>query len=85
EAMMEAAATLNLPTKVAATLVASTIEGAGAMLSGADDPPEVLRQQVTSPGGTTAAALQVLEERGFRISLVEAIRAAARRSGELGA
>ena len=46
--------------------------------------PAELRSQVTSPGGTTAAAMHVLEERGFRALVEDAVRAAAKRSSELG-
>jgi pyrroline-5-carboxylate reductase len=46
--------------------------------------PAVLRERVTSPGGTTVAGLGVLTERRFREAVVEAVQAAARRSAELG-
>ena len=46
--------------------------------------PFELRSQVTSPGGTTAAAVHVLEERGFRALVEDAVRAAAQRARELG-
>ena len=47
--------------------------------------PELLRAAVTSAGGTTAAALQVLEERGMKAAVIEAVATAAARSRELGA
>jgi len=85
EAMIEAAVGLGLDPQSAATLVATTIEGAGSMLTGTMQEPKVLRDQVTSPKGTTAAALDVLAKRQFREAISEAVHAAARRSGELGA
>jgi pyrroline-5-carboxylate reductase len=54
------------------------------LLAGSDLTPARLRAQVTSPGGTTAAAIHVLEERGFRALVEDAVRAAAQRSRELG-
>lgn len=84
EAMVEAGVTLGLPRDVATTLAFSTIEGAGGMLVETGEHPAVLRAQVTSPGGTTAAALSVLEGMAVRAAFVEAIRAAQRRSRELG-
>ncbi len=85
EAMTDAARTLGLEDETASLLASATIEGAGAMMLSGAAPPDVLRQQVTSPGGTTAAALSVLDERGVREALVDAVRAAAARSAELGA
>jgi pyrroline-5-carboxylate reductase len=54
------------------------------MLRRRQDTPARLREKVTSPGGTTAAALKVFEERGFRSMVAEAMKAAALRSAELG-
>lgn len=84
EALVEAGVALGLPRDVAETLAFSTIEGAGTMLRTTGDPPAVLRAQVTSPGGTTAAALGVLEAMAVRAAFGEAVRAAYRRSLELG-
>ena len=84
EALVEAGVSLGLPRDVAETLTFATIEGAGRMLRQTGEPAAVLRAQVTSPGGTTAAALSVLEAMAVRAAFGEAVRAAHRRSLELG-
>ncbi len=84
EALIEAAIREGLPRHAAERLVEQTVRGAGILLAGLEDSPEHLRAQVTSPGGTTAAAMHVLEERGFRALVEDAVRAAAERSRELG-
>ena len=69
-------------------IVAQTLLGAAEMLSREDEgklaDPATLRERVTSKGGTTAAALEVLEARGLREAIKDAVLAAARRAGELG-
>ncbi len=84
EAMVEAAIREGLPWHAAEKLVEQTIRGAGMLLAQTELTPARLRAQVTSPGGTTAAAIHVLEERGFRALVEDAVRAAAQRSRELG-
>jgi len=84
EALIEAAIREGIPRHAAERLVKQTARGAGVLLAGLDASPEHLRAQVTSPGGTTAAAVHVLEERGFRALVEDAVRAAAERSRELG-
>ena len=84
EALVEAGVALGLPRDVAETLAFATIEGSGKMLRSTGEPPAVLRAQVTSPGGTTAAALVVLEAMAVRAAFAEAVRAAHKRSRELG-
>ena len=84
EALIEAAMREGLPRDIAESLVSQTIRGAGHLLTDTDKSPSELRYQVTSPGGTTAAAVHVLEERGFRALVEDAVRAAAVRSQELG-
>lgn len=84
EALVEAGVANGLPREVAETLVFTTIEGAGRMMRDTGEPPAVLRAQVTSPGGTTAAALAVLEAMAVRAAFGEAVRVAAGRSRELG-
>jgi pyrroline-5-carboxylate reductase len=84
EAMIEAAIREGIPRHAAERLVRETVKGAGAMLTAVDAPPEQLRAQVTSPGGTTAAAMHVLEGQGFRALMEDAVRAATGRSREMG-
>jgi pyrroline-5-carboxylate reductase len=85
EALTEAAIREGLPHHAAEKLVIQTLRGAGALLSVSDKSAFRLRAEVTSPGGTTAAAMHALEEGGFRALLETAVRAAAQRSQELGA
>lgn len=84
EALIEAAIREGIPRHAAERLVKQTVRGSGVLLAGLEASPEQLRAQVTSPGGTTAAAVHVLEERGFRALVEDAVRAAAERSRELG-
>jgi pyrroline-5-carboxylate reductase len=84
EMMVDAAVALGLEREVAETLAFATIEGAGHMLTTTGEQPADLRAQVTSPGGTTAAALAVLEGKDVRAAFGEALRAARERSVELG-
>ncbi|MGI8514770.1 MAG: pyrroline-5-carboxylate reductase [Acidimicrobiia bacterium] len=85
EALTEAAVREGLPRDIAQAFVHQTIRGAGHLLTETKRGPFELRSQVTSPGGTTAAAVHVLEERGFRALVEDAVRAAAQRARELGA
>lgn len=84
EALIESAVREGLPRDVSERLVHHTLKGAGTLLVETDAGPTELRARVTSPGGTTAAAVHVLEERGFRALVEDAVRAAALRSQELG-
>ncbi len=84
EALTEAAVREGLPRDIAEEFVHQTIRGAGHLLTDTDTTPAELRSQVTSPGGTTAAAVHVLEERGFRALVEDAVQAAAKRAAELG-
>ena len=83
EALVEAGVLAGLARDVAEALVRQTLLGAATLLAGGE-PPEQLRAAVTSPGGTTAAALRVLEQRGVRGAFLDAVAAAAARSRELG-
>lgn len=84
EALTEAAMREGLSRDIAENFVHQTIRGAGHLLTGTSKSPAELRYEVTSPGGTTAAAVHVLEERGFRALVEDAVRAAAIRATELG-
>jgi pyrroline-5-carboxylate reductase len=84
EALTEAAMREGLPRDVAENFVHQTIRGAGHLLTDTGKSPARLRYEVTSPGGTTAAAMHVLEEKGFRAVVEDAVRAAAERARELG-
>jgi pyrroline-5-carboxylate reductase len=83
EAIEQAAIELGLDPATARRLSVETANGAGRMAASAFDSPAELRAQVTSRGGTTAAAIEVLEAGGLRAILASAIAAAARRSSEL--
>lgn len=84
EAMAEAGRREGLPEAAAAQLARQTIAGAGAMLAQSADTAAELRRKVTSPGGTTAAAVAALEAGGFGDLLARAIAAASARGRELG-
>lgn len=84
EALTEAAMREGLSREIAESFVHQTIRGAGHLLTDTSKTPAELRYEVTSPGGTTAAAMHVLEEKGFRAVVEDAVRAAAVRARELG-
>ena len=84
EAMQEAGARLGLPVDVAKRLALATFSGAAALAAQSPLSAAELRAQVTSKGGTTAAALDVLAEREVAQAFDQAIRAAAQRAVELG-
>lgn len=83
EALAAAGAALGLDAEDARRLAVHTAEGAGAMMLAADDEPAELRARVTSPGGTTQAALEHFESSGFRQLVHDAAEAATRRGREL--
>lgn len=83
EAMVDAAVLLGLTRPVATELAVQTLVGAGAMLQETGEHPVVLRERVTSPGGTTAAALRKLDEHGLKAAFIAAMEAARDRSAEL--
>jgi pyrroline-5-carboxylate reductase len=84
EALTEGGAAEGLPPELAGELAARTVAGAAEMVLQTKESPAVLRDRVTSPGGTTVAGLGVLRERGFKDAVSEAVKAATRRSAELG-
>jgi pyrroline-5-carboxylate reductase len=83
ECLSDAGKTLGLPGPLAESLARQTIYGAGRMLAETSDPASTLRERVTSPGGTTAAALKVLDDKNLRQIFKDALSAARRRSQEL--
>lgn len=85
EAMEDAAAAEGLAPDAARTLALQTILGAARMLTESGEAPAELRRRVTSPNGTTQAAIETFEAGGFRELVARAIAAATRRGGELSA
>lgn len=86
EALADAAMAEGMPRAEAGKLARATIMGAGALLAADRRPPSDLRRDVTSPGGTTEAALKVLMgTNGLRRLMLRAVSAANRRAGELAA
>ena len=84
EALRDAGAREGLPEETALQLAAQTVFGAARLLLDEKEAPEVLRDRVTSPGGTTRAGLDALAATGFADTIMGAVRAATRRSVELG-
>lgn len=84
EAMEEAAIEEGLDAVVAKELITQTIIGAGMMLKTSDLPVDILRENVTSPKGTTEAGLKALAEHNFRESMIACVKSATNRSKELG-
>lgn len=83
EAMIEAGILLGLSREVSSLLVIQTMLGSAKLLRDEDMHPVELREMVTSPGGTTTRAIQVLEQSGVRAAFLNAIQAAMERSQEL--
>lgn len=83
DAMIEAAVHLGLPRDTATDLVVQTMYGSAKLLRETGEHPAVLRERVTSPGGTTAAAIRVLEDHKVRAAFLGAMEAARDRSQEL--
>jgi pyrroline-5-carboxylate reductase len=84
EAMMQAAVEMGLSEAEGRTLALATFAGASALAMQSDQPVSVLREQVTSNGGTTHAALTALQRDGVAASIVAAVRAAQQRARDLG-
>ena len=85
EAMIEAGVVLGLPRATSTELVVQTLFGAATMLKETGEHPTVLRERVSSPGGTTVAALRQLDDHKVRAAFITAMEAAASRSHELAA
>jgi len=84
EALVDAGVLVGLDRATAGALTRQTLLGAARLLDESGDLPEALRAAVTSPGGTTAAGLRVLEQRAVRAAFLDAVVAATERSMELG-
>lgn len=85
EAMIEAGVHLGLPRDLSTELVVQTMLGSAKLLRESGEHPTVLRERVTSPGGTTAAALRELEDHKVRAAFLSAMEAARDRSRDLAA
>jgi pyrroline-5-carboxylate reductase len=83
EALADGGLAEGLSREQALQLAAQTVAGAAALVLQSGQHPAILRDQVTSPGGTTIAGLAALEARAFRSACIEAVRAATRRAREL--
>lgn len=84
EALTEAGVVAGLPRDVSSRLTIQTLLGAARLLAETGEPAEALRAGVTSPGGTTAAGIRVLEQRAVRAAFIDAVVAATERSRQLG-
>jgi pyrroline-5-carboxylate reductase len=84
EALQQAAADLGFTPEQGRQLAIETVQGAAALAAQSSEPASVLRERVTSKGGTTAAALQVMAERGVKDGIVAGCMAAEARGQELG-
>ena len=84
EAMRDAGTHMGLPPEVAQRLAMGTFVGASTLAQRSDDPPQTLRERVTSKGGTTYAALTSMEAAGVKAKFEEALFAAQKRAEELG-
>ncbi len=84
EALIDAGVHMGFPRRIAERLVLQTIKGSASFYEDAGRHPATLRNQVTSPGGTSAEALYYLEKAGFRTAISRAVWAAYQRSLELG-
>ena len=84
EALIEGGVLVGLPRATARQMVTQLLVGSAKLLAESGELPEVLRANVTSPGGTTAAGLQALEDRGVRAAFLAAVSAATERGRAIG-
>lgn len=83
EAMIQAGMKAGLPYELSENLTIQTVFGAAKMVIETKGSPKTLRENVTTPGGTTMAAIKVLEQAGFTDAIVEAVKSATKRSHEM--
>lgn len=84
EALADGGVLAGLPRAIAQKLALQTVLGTAELIKETEEHPAQIKDKVTSPGGTTIAGVAVLEKMGFRSAVIEAVRAAYRRSQELG-
>jgi pyrroline-5-carboxylate reductase len=84
EALADGGVLMGLPRESALKLAAQTVAGAAELVLQTGEHPAVLRDMVTSPGGTTIAGIEALEKNGARSALISAVRAATERAREIG-
>jgi pyrroline-5-carboxylate reductase len=84
EAMTEAGQAMGLTQAQSRQLAIATFGGASALAAASDEPPQTLRERVTSKGGTTHAAITAMQASGIKAQFMEAMQAARRRAAELG-
>ncbi len=84
EALARAGEAIGMPAEMATTLAVETVAGSGRLVKETGEDPELLRERVTSPGGTTAEGLKELERMGLDETVLAAVKAAYRKAEELG-
>ncbi len=84
EALIDGGVKIGLPREISRKLAVQTLIGAATMVKNTSKHPGDLKDMVTSPGGTTMAALATLEERGLRSALITAVEVAANKAAQLG-
>ena len=84
EALSDGGVQMGLPRNIATELAAHTVRGAAQMVIESGEHSAVLKERVTSPGGTTIAGLQALEDHGLRSAMMAAVESATNRAKELG-
>ena len=84
ESLSDGGVLVGLPREVATKVAIQTLIGSAKLALQTDHHPAILREKVTSPGGTTARGLKELEDHSFRAAIISAVRASSERAAELG-